>query len=59
MRAVAERLVGRVAAAAEANGRSPGESKGLPLRIDNLEIAFHSDRSVVIDRYFRRRHFFS
>jgi hypothetical protein len=30
-----------VAAAAQANGRSAGEAKGLPLRIDNLEIAFH------------------
>jgi hypothetical protein len=59
MRAIAEGLVSGVAAAAEANGRSSGEAEELPVRIHNFEVTFHSDRPIVIDRDFRRRHFFS
>jgi hypothetical protein len=59
MRAIAERLVGGVAAPAKAYGRPSGKAKRLPLRVDNLEITFEADGSVVLDRDFRRRHFFS
>jgi len=59
MRAIAEGLVGGVAAAAEAYGSPSGETKGLPLGIDNFEITLHADGTVVFDRDFRRRHFFS
>jgi hypothetical protein len=59
MRAIAKRLVGRMTTAAKTDRGTPGESEGLTLRIDNLEIAFHADGPVVIDRDFSRRHFFS
>jgi hypothetical protein len=59
MRAIAEGLVCGVPAAAEADGRPSGQAKGLSFRIKDFEVSFHSDGSVVIDRNFRGRHFFS
>jgi len=59
MRAIAKGLVGGVAAAAEAYRSASGEAKGLPLGIDNFEVPFDADGPVVVDRDFRRRHFFS
>src|SRR5579863_8641290 len=48
VRAVAERLVGRMAAAAKADSRPPSQPKGAPLRIDNLEVPLHANRSVTV-----------
>jgi len=48
-----------VAAPAEAYGRPAGEAKGLPLGVDNFEITLDANGTVVLDRNFRRRHFFS
>jgi hypothetical protein len=59
MRAIAKRFVGGVAAPAKTYGRPSGKAKGLPLGVDNLEITFEADGPVVLDRDFRRRHFFS
>src|SRR6266478_7730090 len=59
MGAVAERLVCGVPATAKRYGRPTSQAKGFAFRIDNLEVAFDADRSVVIDCNFRCRHFFS
>ena len=48
MGAVAERLVGRVAAAAEADSGAPSQAEGAAFGIDNFEIAFHANRSVTV-----------
>src|ERR1700687_3490431 len=59
VRAIAERLVGGVAAAAKADDRTTRQAEGLSLRVENFEIAFDAYGSVVIDRNFRCRHIFS
>jgi hypothetical protein len=59
MRTIAERLVGGVAAPAEAYGCPACQAKGLPIGVDNFEITLHADGPVVLDRNFRRGHFFS
>ncbi len=59
VRAIAERLVSRVPAPTKSDGGSAGQAKGLSFWIKNLELAFHSDRSVMIDCNSRGRHFFS
>src|SRR5882757_4153092 len=59
VRAIAEGLVSRMPATAEPNAGAAGQTEGLALRINDFEVAFYADRSVVIDRNFRGRHFFS
>src|SRR5579885_387899 len=56
MRTVTERLVGRVAAAAETDRSPAAEVKRLALRIDDLKITLDADRAVAVDRDFRCRH---
>jgi hypothetical protein len=57
--AIAEGLVGGMTAAAEPYGCPAGQAERLSFGIKDLELAFDADRTVVIDRYFRGRHFFS
>ena len=59
VRAIAKRLVSRMPATAEPNGGAASQTEGLALRIEDLEVAFYPDGSVVIDRDFRGRHCFS
>lgn len=59
MRTIAERLVCGVPTTAEPNGGPSGQAKGLAFGIKDFEIAFHTDRSVVVNGNFRGRHFFS
>jgi hypothetical protein len=59
VRAIAKGFIGGVATPAEANGCPSGKAEGLPFGIHNFEITLHADGTVVIDRNFRRRHFFS
>jgi hypothetical protein len=59
MRTVAERLVCGVPASAEADHRTPGETKRIAQRIDNFKVALNPDGSVVINRNFRGCHLFS
>ena len=47
--AVAEGLVLRMAAAAEANRGAARQVKRVPRRIANGEFAFHADRTVIVD----------
>ena len=56
MGAVAERLVLRSPAPAEANYRSAGETKSLPLGIVYFKITFDTNRTVVVNRDFCRWH---
>jgi hypothetical protein len=56
VRTVAEGLIGRVAAAAEANRRASGQAEGGALRIHDLKVAFHADTTVVANGDFRRSH---
>jgi hypothetical protein len=46
MAAVAKRLIGGSPAATETNGGTPRESEGLAIWIDDLEIAFDTNRAV-------------
>jgi len=48
-----------VSATAEPNRGPSCQAKGLSFRIDDLKVAFDADGSIVIDRNFRSRHFFS
>jgi hypothetical protein len=57
--AIAKGLIGGVSAPAEANRRPSGEAKGFSFGIDNLKITFHPNGAVIVDRNFRRCHFFS
>jgi len=57
MRTVTKRLVCRVSATAEADDGTPRKAEGLSLGINNLEVPFDPDGPVVIDCYFRGRHF--
>src|SRR5882672_1761654 len=50
--AVAKRLVGRLPAAAKADGSATGESKGLSGGIDNFEVTFDADGAVGVDGDF-------
>jgi len=59
VRAIAEGLVCGVPAAAETDGRPASQAEGFSFRIEDLEVAFYADRSVVIHSNFRGRHFFS
>ena len=52
MRAIAERFVFGVAAAAQADGRASSQAERLSVHILNCELAFHSQRAVVVDRDF-------
>src|SRR5580693_4868175 len=49
VRAIAERLVGRVPAPAQPYGGSPGQSERAALGIDDLEVPFHANRSVAVN----------
>jgi hypothetical protein len=55
--AVAEGLIRGVAAAAKRNRRAPSQAESRALRIHDFEISFDSNRSIAIDRDFRRCHF--
>lgn len=55
---IAERLVGRMAAAAEAHLGTPGKAEWAPLGIDDFEVSFDTKGTVVIHGYFCRRHHF-
>jgi hypothetical protein len=57
--AIAKGLIGGVAAPAESNGRPSGKPEGLPFGIYNFKLTFHPDGAVIVDRNFRRCHFFS
>jgi hypothetical protein len=59
VRAITKGLVRGVPATAETDGRPAGQAKGFTFGIEDLEVAFNADRSVVIHRNFRGRHFFS
>src|SRR5689334_21065900 len=48
MRAVAEGLVGALAAAAQADDRPPGQVELIALRVVNFHLAFDAQRAVVI-----------
>src|SRR6266446_2295445 len=56
VRAIAEGLVGRVSAAAQADDGAPGKAKRPALRIDNFELAFHPNGSIIVDGYLGTRH---
>jgi hypothetical protein len=56
--AVAEWLVRGVPATAETDRGPPSQAKGFSFGINDLEVAFNADRTVVIDCYFRGNHFF-
>jgi hypothetical protein len=47
--AVAERLVGGMAAAAKSDGGASGETEFIPGEIDNLKIAFDQDWTVILE----------
>jgi hypothetical protein len=57
VRAVTERFIGRMAAAAESDGGASGQAELIPCWIDNLEIAFDQDWSVVSESNFCRHLF--
>jgi hypothetical protein len=57
--AVAEWLVCGVPTAAETDDGTSRKAERLSLRINDLEVSFYPYRSVVIDCYFRGRHFLS
>jgi hypothetical protein len=59
VRAITKGLVRGVPATAETDGRPASQAKEFTFGIEDLEVAFNADRSVVIHRYFRGRHFFS
>jgi hypothetical protein len=59
MRAVTKGLIQGVAAAAKTDHRPARKAKRLSIWIDNLELAFQPNGAVVINRDFRRCHFFS
>ena len=54
MRAIAKRLVLGVAAAAEGNHGAARQSKGGTRRIDDFEIAFDPDRTIIEGNNFDR-----
>src|SRR5512146_2749984 len=53
MRTVAKRLVGGMAAAAQADAGASAETEKLALRVADFEVAFHPDGPVGIDDDFR------
>src|SRR5690242_20604015 len=57
MRAVAERFVRRMAAAAKRYGRAPSEAERRPLRIDDFKIALDADGTVAVDGNLGCGHF--
>jgi hypothetical protein len=57
--AIAEGLVCGVPAATETDDRPAGQAEGFAIRIEDFEVAFNPNGSVVIDSKFRGRHFFS
>jgi hypothetical protein len=50
--AVAERLVGGMAATAQSDGSASGEAELVSGGVDNLEITFHQDWAVMFERNF-------
>ena len=50
MRAVAEGLVFGVAATAQADGRASSQAERLSIGVLNGELAFRSQRAVIVDR---------
>jgi hypothetical protein len=56
---VTERLVGGVPAAAEANSGTAREAKSASLGIDNLEVPFYANRTIVVHDDLGCRHLFS
>jgi len=56
VRTIAKRFVFGLTAAAQADGGASGKPKSVTLGIDDFEVAFDSDRSVIVDDYFRRGH---
>jgi len=46
--AIAERLIFRVAAAAECDGSAPAEAESATLLVDDFKIAFDAQRAVVV-----------
>ena len=57
--AVAEWFVCGMPTAAKTYDGTSRKTERLSLRINDLEVSFYPDRPVVIDCYFRGRHFFS
>src|SRR5688572_30740 len=58
VRAIAKRLVLRLAATAQGNHRASTQSIYISVLVHDLEFAFHAYRSVVVNGEFRRRHVF-
>ena len=56
VRTVAEGLIGGLAAAAQGDHFAPCESELVSLGVENLEISFDPDGSVVVNRYLGIRH---
>jgi len=52
VRPVAERRIRGVPAAAETHTGTSAKAKGLTCLIDNLEIAFHAQRTIIVHGYF-------
>src|SRR5215472_6191030 len=53
---VAKGLICRAPAPTQGHCGASAEPKRLSLLVDNLKIAFHTERSVVKNRHFRRSH---
>src|SRR5690349_291167 len=54
--AIAKRLVGRVSTAAQSDGRASGQSIGLTLHVNQLDFAFHAQRTIVTNYNFGCSH---
>lgn len=58
MAAVAEGLIARMSATADADGLATGQSEDLPLLVNKFKIAFDTNRAVIEDSHFGCRHKF-
>src|SRR6476661_4761769 len=56
VRTVTERLVCRMPATAKADRSAPGQTVAAALGVHDLEVAFDTDRSIVIHGYLGCRH---